>query len=153
VLGPDTTALAAPTPTADRADRLQAVLDETVARGVPAIAARIETPDWTWTGIAGVASVESGAPLTEEHRFRLASVTTLFTEVVVLQMVDEGNLRRDDKLTDLLDQPVVAKIPHAQQITLEQLVRHESGIRSFTDVGRFFRAGAFEHATHFPRGP
>ncbi|MEN3539840.1 serine hydrolase domain-containing protein [Microbispora sp. ZYX-F-249] len=65
-------------------------------------------------------------------RFRVGSQTKQMTGVVVLQLVKEGKLKLDDKLSDLL--PEVAEkdlVERASEITLQQLVQHTSGIPDF----------------------
>ncbi|AQZ62441.1 hypothetical protein BKM31_14100 [[Actinomadura] parvosata subsp. kistnae] len=67
-------------------------------------------------------------------RFRVGSQTKQMTGVVVLQLVKEGKLALDDKLSDLL--PEVAEkdlVERAGEITLQQLVQHTSGIPNFFD--------------------
>nr|WP_277350109.1 serine hydrolase domain-containing protein [Nonomuraea sp. FMUSA5-5] len=67
-------------------------------------------------------------------RFRVGSQTKQMTGVVVLQLVKEGKLALDDKLSDLL--PEVAEkdlVERASEITLQQLVQHTSGIPNFFD--------------------
>jgi hypothetical protein len=44
--------------------------------------------DHSWTGTAGTTSSTSGEPLSADSRFRLASITKLFTATLILQLVD-----------------------------------------------------------------
>lgn len=62
-------------------------------------------------------------PLTATSRFRIGSITKMFTAAMVLQLVDEGKL----KLTDTLDQ-FYPQIPNARTITMAQLLAHRSGV-------------------------
>jgi CubicO group peptidase (beta-lactamase class C family) len=62
-------------------------------------------------------------PLTTENRFRLGSITKMFTATITLQLVDEGKL----KLTDTLDK-FLPQVPNAQKITIAQILGHRSGI-------------------------
>src|SRR5688572_21642151 len=62
-------------------------------------------------------------PLTAASRFRIGSITKMFTAVMILQLVDEGKL----KLTDTLDK-FVPQVPNAQKITIAQILAHRSGI-------------------------
>ena len=63
-------------------ERLQAL----VAEGLPGAVA--VGPDFA--GAAGVANIETGEPLTTEHRFRIGSVTKIFVGALVLELVAEG---------------------------------------------------------------
>ena len=62
-------------------------------------------------------------PLTGASRFRIGSITKMFTAVMILQLVEEGKL----KLTDTLDQ-FVPQVPNAKKITVAQILSHRSGI-------------------------
>src|SRR4029079_3847463 len=60
---------------------------------------------------------------TAATKYRLASITKMYTAVMVLQLVEEGKL----KLTDTLDR-FYPQIPNAKRITLAQILHHRSGI-------------------------
>jgi D-alanyl-D-alanine carboxypeptidase len=62
-------------------------------------------------------------PLTPANRFRIGSITKMFTAAMILQLVEEGKL----KLTDTLD-GFYPQVPNAKKITIEQLLAHRSGI-------------------------
>jgi D-alanyl-D-alanine carboxypeptidase len=62
-------------------------------------------------------------PLTAANRFRIASITKMFTAAMILQLVEEGKL----KLTDTLDK-FFPQIPNAEKITIAQILAHRSGI-------------------------
>src|SRR5262245_8311817 len=62
-------------------------------------------------------------PLTAASRFRIASITKMYTAVMIMQFVEEGKL----KLTDTLDK-FIPQVPNAQRITIWQILAHRSGI-------------------------
>jgi D-alanyl-D-alanine carboxypeptidase len=62
-------------------------------------------------------------PLTAATRFRIGSITKMFTAAMILQLVEERKL----KLTDTLDK-FFPQIPNAQKITIAQILGHRSGI-------------------------
>jgi D-alanyl-D-alanine carboxypeptidase len=62
-------------------------------------------------------------PLTAASRYRIGSITKMFTAAMILQLVEEGKL----KLTDTLDK-FFPQVPNARKITIEQLLWHRSGI-------------------------
>ena len=62
-------------------------------------------------------------PLTASSRFRIGSITKMFTSAITLQLVEEGRL----KLTDTLDK-FFPQIPNAERITIAQILAHRSGI-------------------------
>lgn len=62
-------------------------------------------------------------PLTAANRFRIGSITKMFTAAMILQLLDEGKLKLTDTLAKFLPQ-----VPNAGKITIRQLLSHRSGI-------------------------
>jgi len=69
-------------------------------------------------------------PNTIHTMFDTASVTKLFTAVAILQLVDRGKLRLDDRITDIIDLSGT-KIPF--DVTITHLLTHTSGIADDAD--------------------
>jgi D-alanyl-D-alanine carboxypeptidase len=78
-----------------------------------------------YTRAIGYAQIDGSVqkPLTAANRFRIASITKMFTATMILQLVEEGKL----KLTDTLDK-FFPQIPNAKRITIVQILSHRSGI-------------------------
>lgn len=70
-------------------------------------------------------------PLTAASRFRIGSITKMFTAAMVLQLVEEGKL----KLTDTLD-TFYPEVPNAKTITVAHLLAHRSGVPNVRRDGR-----------------
>src|ERR1051325_97562 len=62
-------------------------------------------------------------PLTMSTKYRIGSVTKMFTATMIYRLIEEGKL----KLTDHLDK-FYPQIPNASKITIEQILAHRSGI-------------------------
>jgi CubicO group peptidase (beta-lactamase class C family) len=78
----------------------------------------------------GSADVELGVPMRPEHVFRLGSMTKQFTAVATLMLADEGKLALSDDITRFFpDYPM-----RGHHITVEHLLTHTSGIRSYTSI-------------------
>lgn len=73
-------------------------------------------------GYSQVSSTEK-KPLTAANRFRIGSITKMFTAAMILQLVEEGKL----KLTDRLDQ-FLPQVPNAGKISIRQILSHRGGI-------------------------
>lgn len=78
----------------------------------------------------GAASRRWNVPVTLDTRFDLASVTKLFTSVAVLELVDTGRLRLDQKLSTLLD---LTGTTLSGDIAIGHLLTHTSGIADDAD--------------------
>jgi D-alanyl-D-alanine carboxypeptidase len=62
-------------------------------------------------------------PLTAANRFRIGSITKMFTAAMILQLVEEGKLKPTDTLDKFFPQ-----VPNAKKITIVQILSHRSGI-------------------------
>src|SRR4029434_9408183 len=76
-------------------------------------------------------------PLTAANRFRIASITKMFTATMILQLVEEGKL----KLTDTLDK-FFPQVPNAQKISILQILSHRSGIPNISRDQATWKPGA-----------
>ncbi len=61
--------------------------------------------------------------LTGASRFRIGSITKMFTATMILQLVEEGKLKLTDPLSTFFPQ-----VPNAPNITILQILSHRSGI-------------------------
>ena len=84
----------------------------------------------------GLANMEWNIPIEPDTKFRLGSITKQFTSMLVLQLVQEGKLKLEGKLTDYL--PDYRK-DTGDRITIHQLLNHTSGIPSYTGLPNFFQ--------------
>ena len=114
-------------------ERLQAVLDKgRVDLAAPAISASILFPDGRlWTGMAGVADLASGRPLTPQTPYPIASVSKTFLAAEILALVGERRLRLDAPAAPLLPEVLVDTKPVDPRITIRQLLDHTSGLGDF----------------------
>jgi D-alanyl-D-alanine carboxypeptidase len=69
-------------------------------------------------------------PADAETKYRIASITKMYTAVMVFQLVEEGKL----KLTDTLDR-FVPQIPNARKITIAHILQHRSGVPGLSPDG------------------
>ena len=75
----------------------------------------------------GLADVERGVPLTTGHVFRIASHSKMFTAAAVMQLVEQGRLRLDDRAGDRL--PGLPSGPgQIGRVTIRQLLSHSAGV-------------------------
>ena len=85
----------------------------------------------------GLADLETKRAITPDTVFRMASLTKQFTASVILQLEREGKLSLSDPVSKFLpDYPQ----PGAGA-TISQLLNHTSGIKNFTEIGRWMTSG------------
>lgn len=121
--------------------------DETLAASINAVLEKAYRPDDPGAAVIvvrdgkvifrkgyGKANLELGVPVEPDMVFRLGSITKQFTAVAVLMLAEQGKLSLDDDLTKFLpDYPT-----KGQKITVEQLLTHTSGIKSYTALPEWF---------------
>jgi CubicO group peptidase (beta-lactamase class C family) len=84
----------------------------------------------------GMADLEWDIPNTPDTKFRLGSITKQFTSMLVMQLVQEGKIKLDGKLSEYL--PYYRK-DTGQKVTIHNLLTHTSGIPSYTSLPGFFK--------------
>ncbi len=83
----------------------------------------------------GLANMEWNIPNEPDTKFRLGSITKQFTSMLVLQLVEQGRLKLDGKVTDYL--PDYRK-DTGEKVTIHHLLTHTSGVPNYTAQPRFF---------------
>jgi CubicO group peptidase (beta-lactamase class C family) len=81
----------------------------------------------------GMANLELNIPMQVDHIFRIGSITKQFTAVAILQLMEQGKLSLQDDITQFIpDYPT-----QGYHITIEHLLTHTSGIKSYTEMDDF----------------
>jgi CubicO group peptidase (beta-lactamase class C family) len=78
----------------------------------------------------GMANLELGVPIEPDMVFRLGSITKQFTAVAILMLAEQGKLALDDSISKFLP----GYPTHGHFITVEHLLTHTSGIKSYTNM-------------------
>ncbi|HEY0696800.1 MAG TPA: serine hydrolase domain-containing protein [Micromonospora sp.] len=93
---------------------------------------RLTTPAGCWQGSDGVADLRSRGPVPADARFRIGSVTKVFTAAMVLQLAAE---QRVDLATPVQRYLPGLLPPDYPPVTVRQLLNHTSGLPSPTVPG------------------
>ncbi len=121
-------------------NKYQKVLNDAQKNGLPAIVALVQSLDEkVWRGKSGVSNIEHSTPLDLDQSFRLASISKIFTSVIVLQLIDEKRLNLSDTISKYLDVVTKNNVPGVDKITILQLLSHSSGIYSFSENNSFWK--------------
>lgn len=80
----------------------------------------------------GVQSLETQEPLTTQSLFHMASVSKPFVATAIMQLVEKGKVKLEDKLTDHLPY-FKMKDKRYKKITIGQMLNHTSGIPDVED--------------------
>lgn len=73
----------------------------------------------------GIISAET--PATIDTKYRIGSISKMFTATLIFQLIDEGKLQLNDPLAKWY-----SKIPGADKITIGLMLSHRSGLFNFT---------------------
>jgi CubicO group peptidase (beta-lactamase class C family) len=78
----------------------------------------------------GKADAELDVPANEQTMFRIGSVTKQFTAAMVMRLVEQKKLALEDELSKYIPEFPL----QGRKVTIEQLLEHTSGIKSYTEV-------------------
>jgi CubicO group peptidase (beta-lactamase class C family)/D-alanyl-D-alanine dipeptidase len=121
------------------AEMLEPFIEHEMAdKDLPAVSiALVDGQQVVWAKGFGFADPAAKIPATAETVYRVGSVSKLFTDIAVMQLVEKGKLD--------LDLPVTRYLPSFQPrnsfgapITLRQLMSHRSGLVREPPVGNYF---------------
>lgn len=84
----------------------------------------------------GKANLETGEDLTSDHLFRIASHSKTFTGVLIMQLVERGELRLDDAVSDHVPELDGSA---AAGVTVRELLGHQAGIIRDSSDGDFWQ--------------
>ncbi len=90
----------------------------------------------------GSANLEQHVPVSNTSVFRVGSVTKQFTAVALLLLAEEGKVSVQDKLSKYYP-----NFPRANDITLDEMLHHTSGIFNYTSAPNFAVDGMIHRST------
>jgi len=114
------------------------VRSELEAKGLPALSiALVDRGEIVWAAGFGSADPEAGTPAGAGTVYRVGSISKLFTDIALMQLVERGAVD--------LDAPVQTYLPDfrpddpfGRPITLRQLTAHRAGLVREPPVGNYF---------------
>ncbi len=115
------------------ASGIDAIETAMAADDIPAISVAVmHHGEIVWSESFGMANLETGAPANRETRFRIGSVSKLFTADLAAILAEEGVVDLDADIRSYLPQ-----FPDKNAaITLRQLLGHLGGVRHYEDKDR-----------------
>ena len=119
--------------------KLEPFISRQVAeKNLPALSvALVEDQTIVWARGFGFADPRTKIHADAETVYRVGSISKLFTDLAIMQLIEEGQLDLDAPVTRYL--PRFKPInPFAKPITLRQLTAHRSGLAREPPVGNYF---------------
>jgi len=80
----------------------------------------------------GYSNLELGVKSNVKTKYRVGSISKVFTSTLVFMAIDEGKIKLDDHLSKY-----IKEFPKGDEITISQLLNHHSGIYNFTNVNDY----------------
>lgn len=109
--------------------QLQTALEEHVRTwNLPGAVLYVASSDGDWMRAVGRADLDAKTLLKPTDRFRTGDVSELFMGVVCLRLIDAGVLTLNAPIANWLPADLTERLPHGDQITLQQLLNHTSGL-------------------------
>jgi CubicO group peptidase (beta-lactamase class C family) len=84
----------------------------------------------------GLANMEWNLPNEPDTKFRLGSITKQFTATLIMQLVEQGKLNLDGKVSDYL---VDYRKDTGGRMSIHHLLTHTAGVPNYTAVPGFFQ--------------
>lgn len=107
-------------------------------KGLPALSiALVDDQETVWAHGFGMARPEDGVPASAATVYRVGSVSKLFTDLGMMQLVESGAIDLDAPVTEYLPEFRPAN-PFGVAPTLRQLTSHRSGLVREPPVGHYF---------------
>jgi CubicO group peptidase (beta-lactamase class C family) len=87
-----------------------------------------------WSGASGYADLGSKAPASDDTIYGICSISKLFTGIAVMQLRDQGKLRLDDPVDELLPWfNLTQAYDGSPRITLQSMLTHSAGLPRESD--------------------
>lgn len=83
----------------------------------------------------GFSNFEWNLPNTPDTKFRIGSITKTFTSMLIMQLMEEGRLNLNDKISDYLPD---YREDIGLKVTIHHLLSHTSGIPNYTQFPDYF---------------
>lgn len=90
----------------------------------------------------GLANMEWEIPNEPSTKFRIGSITKQFTSMLIMQLVAEGKIQLNEKMTRYLPN---YREDTGDRVTIHHLLTHTSGIPSYTNKSNFFSEVSRDH--------
>lgn len=113
----------------------QAVTDRYATEGFVGMTILIDNPaDGLWIGSSGYADIEQNTKMNPCHIHHTASIYKTYIATIIMQLVEEGKININDKLTDYLSSDITDKIPNGNVISIKNLLQQRTGIPDIFEV-------------------
>ena len=117
-----------------------ALIELIETRGLPGASAALVLADGTELAVAvGFADVETEREMTPDDRLLSGSIGKTYVTAAAHHLVHAGKLSFDDRAADHLgDEDWYSRLPNAADVTIRQLLRHQTGMPRYVFENEFW---------------
>lgn len=113
----------------------QALVDKYAREGFVGMTVLIDEPKkGLWIGSSGYASIENNIKMNPCHLHHTASIYKTYIATIIMQLVEEGKLNVNDKLTQYLPATITDKLPNGKAISIKNLLQQRTGLPDIFEV-------------------
>jgi len=114
------------------------MMSNLVASGVPGMQLSVrDSKSGLWSGAEGYSDLASNVKMKPCQITRVGSTVKTFTAVSILLLQEDGKLDIEEKITDYLTSDQIRGLKNAEKSTIEQLMKHSSGIYNYIQSAQF----------------
>lgn len=118
----------------DTGDKLQNLLDKLKEEmKTPGIQVSVRIRTRTWNGATGTTELNNKQLLDQKHLMRIASITKIFTAVVILKLIEAEKLNLDDPISKWFP-----GFSYSDNVTVRMLLNHTSGYYNYLSIPAVF---------------
>lgn len=119
-------------------DKCLTIMKSIVDSGLPGIQLSVSDPEnGIWNGAYGYADLNSKLEMEPCNITRAGSTVKTFTAVTILLLQEEGKLSIEDPVINYLTSNQIRGLKNAGTSTIEQLLKHSSGIFNYIQSAKF----------------
>lgn len=115
---------------------IQDEVDKAVDGNYDGMILHVNHPNQSATYTAGWKDRDNKIPTDPNALFKIASISKLYIAAAATKLINSNNLALDNTLNELIPE-VAGKIENAEDITLQMMLKHRSGIPEFIYLPRF----------------
>lgn len=121
-----------------KAAQFNQVIQRAIHKGLPGISLLIKDAEGTFVGSGGMADIAQQIKMEPCHISKVASITKIFMSVLAFQLAEEGRLDLDQLISTYLSAADLKNIRNADQVTVRQLMMHNTGIYDVIKDNAFY---------------
>jgi D-alanyl-D-alanine carboxypeptidase len=118
--------------------RYQGILEKYNKLGLPGISLLVRDRRGMYVAATGKADIEKNIDFRPCTVAKVASITKMFTGVLLHKLVEENQINLDDKVDAWLDPDILEKVRNCRGATIRQLMNHTTGIYDIISSSAFY---------------